>query len=32
MQKMLEDRGQKVEIFDLARDDMAEAIECAYPL
>ena len=30
MQKMLEDRGQKVEIFDLARDDMAEAIECAY--
>lgn len=28
--KMLEERGQKVSMFDLARDDMAEAIEDAY--
>ena len=28
--KMLEERGQKVTLFDLARCDMAEAIEDAY--
>lgn len=30
LQKLLEDRGQKVSITDLARDDMAEAVEDAF--